>query len=132
MPNTCPTLSFIHVIGMKWTVPIIEELYSSRDGMQFNDIQASLRSITARNLSKSLKILQDESMVEKRKSGAPEDQRIVYLLTRRGKDAEEVVKTIKRVGVSWYGLGRLCASTKCGTCRVFTGRITTALHNPQQ
>ena len=121
MANTCPTLSFIHVLGMKWTIPIIEELYSSGEGMQFNDIQASLRSITARNLSKSLKVLQDESIVVKRKTGARGDQRIVYLLTQRGEEAEEVVKAIKQAGVAWYGLERHCTSTRCGACMDFIG-----------
>jgi DNA-binding HxlR family transcriptional regulator len=119
MANTCPTLSFIHVLGMKWTIPIIEELYYSREGMQFNEIQVSLRSITARNLSKSLKVLQDESIVVKRRTGAHGDQRIVYLLAQRGKGAEEVVKAIKQAGLSWYGLGQHCTNTKCSTCTAF-------------
>jgi DNA-binding HxlR family transcriptional regulator len=104
---------------MKWTVPIIEELYSSREGMQFNDIQVSLRFVTARNLSKSLKVLQDESMVEKRKIDTDGNQRIVYLLTQRGKGAKEIVKAIKQIGVSWYGIQQHCTSTKCSTCISF-------------
>jgi DNA-binding HxlR family transcriptional regulator len=111
----------MHVLGMKWSVPILEELYFSTEGMQFNDIQIALRSITARNLSKSLQILQSESMVEKHKIGSSEEQHIVYHLTKRGKEAEEVIESIKRVGISWFGTGRRCTSTKCGTCKVFLG-----------
>ena len=54
---SCPTLTLLHVVGKKWTIPIINLLYPSSKALQFNEMQHLLVDITPKNLSRSLKEL---------------------------------------------------------------------------
>ena len=61
----CPVIVVAHVLGKKWSIPVIEEISLSKGDAQFNTLKRSLKGITARNLSESLSTLREEGGVLK-------------------------------------------------------------------
>ena len=63
--TSCPTLSLLHIVGKKWSIPIIELLYPSNKTLQFNEMQHLLVDITPKNLSRSLKEMSEAKIVKR-------------------------------------------------------------------
>jgi DNA-binding HxlR family transcriptional regulator len=115
-PTACPTLTFLHVLGKKWTVPILELLYPADGPLQFNEMQHLLVDITPKNLSKSLKELSNAKIIrraEVRNNGARFTE---YSLTEAGKSAEQLVKAAKQFGICTYNMNEYCMNRQCHLC----------------
>ena len=114
--TSCPTLSLMHVLGKKWTVPIVELLFPSANPLQFNEMQHLLVDITPKNLSRSLKELADAKIVkrvEMRNNGMRYTE---YSLTDQGKDVEQLVRAAKTLGICMYNTNEYCVSRQCHLC----------------
>ncbi len=118
----CPTLEIVHLLGKRWTVPVMEVVYFSEERSSFNTIKRALPGITPRNLSESLNRLCGELLMSKKGVKRGNVVYVEYRLTKKGRDLEKVVKEMKKLGVCWYGLGKGCTGTACGTCPAFTGQ----------
>ena len=62
-PHLCPVEGVINIISKKWAICIISRLGSSDEGYRFNDLQRSLKGISAKSLSDRLKELNKENLV---------------------------------------------------------------------
>lgn len=119
--NGCPTIALVHTIGKKWTIPIIELLYPPRNRISFNNMQAQLgQSITAKNLSRSLKELCDQGMVKRMERKDNGVLRTEYCLTDKGVALKRFIGGAKELGVNLYGMNPLCADRRCSECTMFT------------
>ncbi len=115
----CPTLSMMRLLGKKWTVPVLEELYFSGNKVSFNDLQSSVGGITPRNLSKCLKDLYATSVISKGERWEGNVLHTEYALTKKGEAVAGVIKKAKEVGICWYGMNSYCKYIKCSACNVF-------------
>ncbi len=116
----CPTLSMVHILGKKWTIPIIESLYPSRNKASFNNIQMRLgRNITARNLSGNLKELIDANMVKKTEKKENRILHTEYSLTKKGLALREFIRRAKELGIKLYGIDPACTDRRCSECVLF-------------
>ncbi len=119
--TACPTLSLFHILGERWSIPVIEILYSSKSNMQFNSILEEIGNITPKNLSGCLKSLMESGIVERHivthLNGA---QGTEYGLTQNGRLLEKYVIEIKDIGAKWYRLSNVCSNKKCSECPLFS------------
>ncbi|MDE1870853.1 MAG: helix-turn-helix transcriptional regulator [Candidatus Micrarchaeota archaeon] len=113
---SCPTLSLLHIVGKRWTIPIMEVLYFQHASMQFNAIQSALNGITPKNLSGSLKELSDAQVIKKTARKRNGVLHTDYSLTKRGAYVMEFVRSAKELGISIYGMDASCASSRCYEC----------------
>lgn len=86
--NLCPTNaigSFLKIIGKKWMLVIIFELFFNK--RHFNDLKREFPELDNKTLSLRLKELQNHGFVEKReKNGRSE-----YYLTDKGKSLNKII-----------------------------------------
>ena len=116
MEEVCPTLSLVHIMGKRWTIPIMEAFGSQLEEVQFNTLQSELVDITPKNLSSSLKELCAAEMLKKAevvKKGAIHTS---YALTKKGVAFQKFIKNGKELGICIYGVDSSCASRKCIDC----------------
>ena len=98
----CPILFTTHIVGRKWAIPIIEELFFS-EKINFNDLKKSLKHITSRTLSKTLKDFCNEGFIEKKIKKKNNISYTEYSLTKKGEDLHQVIERMKVFGFKWYG-----------------------------
>ncbi len=120
--NECPTLIMTHILGKKWTIPIVEEVYFADGKAQFNTIKRSINNITAKTLNASLRELCSMDVLERHAFRHNNVKYTKYTLTERGRIIEQLIQGTKKLGVCWYGLEKGCATKKCGNCPLFTGK----------
>lgn len=94
---TCPVKNAVSVIGDKWTLFIIRELYLGKKEQGFNELQKSLKPISSRTLAKKLKKLLDQRIISK-KVISEKPPKVEYKLTKQGIMLEPVLKELAR----WY------------------------------
>jgi DNA-binding HxlR family transcriptional regulator len=114
--TSCPTLSLMHVLGKKWSIPIVELLFPATAPLQFNEMQHLLVDITPKNLSRSLKELAEArivSRVEIKDNGVRYTE---YSLTDQGKDVEQLVRAAKQLGICMYNTNEYCVNRQCHLC----------------
>ncbi|MFI5412597.1 MAG: winged helix-turn-helix transcriptional regulator, partial [Candidatus Micrarchaeales archaeon] len=115
----CPTLSLLHILGKRWTVPILEMFGSKNDKMQFNSMQLLLGDITPKNLSNSLKDLCTAEILEKKEVKEGKILHTEYVLTKKGAALKQFIRNAKELGVCIYGLDSSCIERQCSTCSLF-------------
>jgi DNA-binding HxlR family transcriptional regulator len=114
--SACQTLSLLHLIGKKWTIPIVELFTPGNKKLQFGTMQQLLVNITPKNLSKSLKELYDAKIIQKvgvRQNGLLHTQ---YSLTTQGAELEQFIISAKRLGIALYSINEYCVKRKCYLC----------------
>lgn len=114
--TSCPTLSLLHIVGKKWTIPIIELLYPSTKPLQFNEMQHLLVDITPKNLSRSLKELAGAKMVRRVEMTNNGLRYTEYTLTENGRAVERLVREAKALGICMYGTNSYCVNRQCHLC----------------
>lgn len=93
----CPIARATAIVGDRWTVPIIRELFVG--SARFDEIQAQTGS-TAQMLASRLKRLESEGMIERRVySRRP--LRHEYVLTRMGREFYPVIFALRAWGETW-------------------------------
>ena len=100
----CPTLSLLHVLGKKWTIPIVELLYPSNKALQFNAMQHLLVDITPKNQSRGLKELTSAKIVRRVELKSNGLRYTEYSLTENGRKVEAPVRAAKELGICMYDM----------------------------
>jgi DNA-binding HxlR family transcriptional regulator len=124
--ESCATLNLLHILGKRWSIPVIESISALGTGTSFNAVLLSLEEITPRGLSTILGEFSDAGIVKKseyKKNGATH---IKYTLTKNGVELEKIIKSLKSFGTKAYGTSPLCSERKCAECYLFLR------HNPQK
>ncbi|MBI5159385.1 helix-turn-helix transcriptional regulator [Candidatus Micrarchaeota archaeon] len=80
----CPIIETIEVLAKKWTLMLLHQL-SLNKRLRFNELQASMDSISPRTLSERLDELEKEGLVI-RKAYAEIPPRVEYSLSEKGRD----------------------------------------------
>lgn len=125
----CPTLYLLHILGKRWTVPILENFSSTRIGIQFNDIQISLNGITSKALSESLKELSEADILTKKETTREEFPHTEYFLTEKGVQLQRFIQGAKELGICIYGIDSSCTSRKCSECELMQSKPLIERHS---
>ncbi len=115
--NIQSSLQLAHLLGKKWTIPLMELFLSSKySELHFNYLQERISCITAHNLSKELDDLRAAGLIERheREPGCP-----AYTLTRSGQAFQTLIRDVKEFGITYYGINPLCRNKLCIDCTHF-------------
>lgn len=93
----CPVEMTLKVIGGRWKVLIIHFLFE--DKKRFGELTRSLGGISARTLSKQLRELQADGVVDRRDFGEI-PPKVEYSLSPLGKSLEPVLRAMEAWGLS--------------------------------
>ena len=96
--KNCPVERTVNVIGGKWTLLILRDLF---DGTKrFGELRASLTGISPKTLTEKLRILEQEGIVE-RKIYPEVPPRVEYSLTKHGQTLETIIEAMREWGTQW-------------------------------
>ena len=96
----CPVIESSHIIGKKWSIPIIEEI-ALNEFRGFNNFLAKMENMTPKILSMQLKELEHADVVKKKIYNNGNVSVTSYILTEKGYDLHEIVTEIKRWNIKW-------------------------------
>lgn len=83
-PERCPVLYALDIVGQKWKLPILWYLFSDTP-VRYNELKRKLAGITNVMLTKSLKELEADKLINRvQYNEIP--PRVEYSLTARGKE----------------------------------------------
>jgi len=102
----CPVYRTFHIIGKKWALQILQELCVNKGIRRFNEIKNSLYWITPRVLSKRLKEMENEGLIKRKIFSDKIPVKVEYVLTRKGKELDEVIKKAREWGYKWEVVGK--------------------------
>lgn len=94
---SCPVETTLNVIGGRWKVLIIHFLL--QDTMRFGELSRSLGSISARTLSKQLRELEADGVIDRKDFGEI-PPKVEYSLSSLGKTLEPVLRSMEAWGVA--------------------------------
>ena len=95
MKEICPVEKTLDIIGGKWTILILRDLFSGTK--RFGELRKSLEGISPKTLSERLRYLEEEGIVQK-KIYAEVPPKVEYSLTERGETLRSIIVTLKRWG----------------------------------
>jgi DNA-binding HxlR family transcriptional regulator len=94
----CPVERTVNVIGGKWTLLILRDLF---DGTKrFGELRASLTGISPKTLTERLRLLEQDQIVE-RKIYPEVPPRVEYSLTERGQALGTIIEAMREWGTQW-------------------------------
>jgi DNA-binding HxlR family transcriptional regulator len=92
-----PIRESLKVVGAKWSLLIIRDI-AFLGLHKFGDIRRNNPGLTARVLSRRLRQLVSEGLVERTADG----REITYTLTNRGEDAVYILLAVLRYGIKYH------------------------------
>jgi len=101
----CPVYRTFRIMGKKWTLQILQEFFVNKGVRRFNEIQGSLYWITPKVLSKRLKEMETEGLIQRKVFSDNIPVRVEYSLTEKGMGLDEVIKKAKDWGMKWEVVG---------------------------
>ncbi len=124
--ESCATLNLLHILGKRWSIPVVESISGAGGSTSFNEILLSLKEITPRGLSAILRDFSNAGIVKKSEYKKNGVTHIKYTLTKNGLGLEKIIKDLKSFGTKAYGTSPLCTERKCAECYLFLQ------HNPEK
>lgn len=97
----CPVYRTFRIIGKKWALQILQEFFVNNGSRRFNEIQNSLYWITPRVISKRLKEMDDEDLIERRVFSDRSPIKVEYMLTEKGRELNGIIKKAREWGMKW-------------------------------
>jgi DNA-binding HxlR family transcriptional regulator len=96
-PEYCPVNAAMSVIEGRWK-PTILCMLSRNGAMRFSELQRMIGGITSRMLSKQLKELESDGMIERSVSSSGK-LKVTYAITEKGKSIEPILIELSKWGV---------------------------------
>lgn len=94
---TCPVKNAVAIVGDKWTLFILRELYLGKKKQGINELLSFLKPMSSRTLAKKLRNLLEQKLIEKRII-SKKPPKVEYSLTKKGLSFRPV---LQRIG-EWY------------------------------
>lgn len=95
LESPCPIARTAALVGDMWILLIIRDLVEGPK--RFNELVASLHSISSRTLTKKLQFLEEQYIIQ-RCAYNESPPRVEYILTNKGKDLKPVVDSLFEYG----------------------------------
>lgn len=114
----CPIRHTIRLLGKRWTILIIKEIYYSKGKkLGFMDLKRELMNVSTKVLSQRLKELVKDGMIKRKVRVDATPIRVHYSLTPKGNDTCDIVTDLKKYGLKWGGKGTFdCEKIDCELC----------------
>ena len=116
--NNCAIIQVGGILGKKWSIPIIEELFFEKK-IGFNKLQKSMKIISPRILSQRLAQLEKAKLISKKSTQKNNLLNSSYSLTKKGKELQQLINQLKQFGIKWDNVQAQCLETKCSNCEKF-------------
>ncbi len=110
----CALLEIQHVLGKKWTILILQELYHN-EKRNFNQLSGRLKHATNRVLSMRLQELETDGLLQK-KIIREIPRAVEYQLTEKGTGVMQIFDGMKKWGTEGKLVPRMCSKTNCMEC----------------
>lgn len=110
MPDDCPVLTSIRIIGGKWKIPILYTLHN--DTMRFSELQKALPGVTQKMLTQQLRELEKDGLVN-RKVYAQVPPRVEYTITPLAKKLEPILNELCNWGSEYLKIVHGIEETDC-------------------
>lgn len=94
-PNDCGVAKTLKVIGSKWTMMIIHNIFEGNN--RFGSLQRALPGISPKTLSQRLQELEQEKIISK-KVFAEVPLHVEYNLTEKGKSLGSIFESLSQWG----------------------------------
>ena len=118
MNKDCAVFSASNLIGKKWTIVLVLELYKGdAKWKRYNQLKSKLPQITSKMLSARLKELEKSGVVIKRVDSTTVPIKSEYSLTKRGEDFIDIIKHIKSWSLQFKD-SKVCKSKDCKNCEM--------------
>jgi len=118
MMKDCTIYKMTDLVGKKWTLCILHELYKGKMcGKRFNELRDQLEDITPKTLSIRLKEFEKEGMITKTVDSSSFPVKCEYSLTEKGEELIEVIQMLKNWGNKWMDNNEVCHRTLCIECK---------------
>ena len=95
-PEYCPVNAAMSVIGGRWK-PTILCMLARNGGMRFSELQRTIGGITSRMLSKQLRELESDGMVERTATSAGK-KKVTYSITEKGSSICPILLALAKWG----------------------------------
>ncbi len=118
LSSLCPIKHTIRLLGKRWTIMIIKELYTAKSKkLSFMDLMRKLDGTSSKVLSDRLKEMAVDGLVNRKEDTATIPSRVNYSLTKKGKDACDILDAFKEYGIKW-GADKVinCKKVDCELC----------------
>ena len=117
MEKNCTVYRTANLIGKRWTLNILLELYKGKGRKKrYNELKSSLPGITPKLLSMRLKELADEGMIRKNVDGKSFPIKSEYSLTPAGDEFINTIKGMKKWALKWKYDNKFCEAQDCEEC----------------
>lgn len=91
--QSCPMVSFVHLISGKWAIPILYRLMVIDEPVRFSDLQRAVHPITQKELTRQLRQFEARSLVT-RQVFAQVPPRVEYQITELGKSLRPTLDSL--------------------------------------
>ena len=98
--SSCPCTRAIYLIGSRWNLIIINQLFLNNEPMRFNDILKAAHPISSKTLSSKLKYLKNIGIIQ-RKVIDETPVRIQYSLTEMGLELQTLLDAMRDWSIKW-------------------------------
>ncbi len=117
MDKNCAVYSASNLIGKRWTIIILLEIYKGENKWKrYNEIKGKLPQLTPKILSTRLKELAKEEIIVKRVDSSVVPIKSEYSLTKRGEEFMDIIKMIKVWSLKNKDNKSGCKNRDCKSC----------------
>ncbi|MFC2162325.1 winged helix-turn-helix transcriptional regulator [Candidatus Altiarchaeota archaeon] len=99
----CPIGKTVSLIGKKWSLLILKELYCRGPNLRFNQLKKNLGQVTSAILSKRLKELEAEGIVHRKVLTSDPPLKVEYCLTEKGCTLQDILLCMRDWGQHYSG-----------------------------
>jgi DNA-binding HxlR family transcriptional regulator len=96
--SVCPIVATMKMLGNQWNMIAIRYLHD--EPMRYNQLRRAMGNVSSKTLSRSLKHLADEEIIERRVL-ATSPISVEYSLTEKGRELSESLYGMKSWGKKW-------------------------------
>ena len=120
MNKNCSVYSVSNLIGKRWTILLVLELYKGEGKWKrFNQLKSKLPQITSKMLSARLKELEKEGILSRRVDSSVVPIKSEYSLTKRGEEFIDIIRHIKDWSIkSGKSKDKDCKGKDCKDCEL--------------
>ncbi|MFC1750053.1 winged helix-turn-helix transcriptional regulator [Pseudomonadota bacterium] len=119
MDKNCTVFRTLELVGKKWTLLIVLELYKAgQNGLRYNELKNSLPGATSRILSARLKEMQAKQLIKRKVLSKKIPVKSFYYLTDSGLALVEIIKDLKKWALKWKIHNKECEKKDCKDCEL--------------
>ena len=114
MDDNCSVYQTMEYLSKKWSLIILLEIYKGKYySKRYSEIKKNIPNISPKILSKRLKELEKEGIINKKIDTASFPIKCEYSLTKSGEDLINIIKNIKKWTLTWKIKYKICEEKNC-------------------